>query len=448
MARAGSRIRRGVIALAVIQILACMGIAAVPVSVSASPSAASPLASTVWLCRPGAVANPCNQDLAGNPLRDAATAFSYRYLGSGQDETLDATAIQVGGATSVEPFLVPASPTADCFFVYPTVDVTPNPVLQIGSLPPAPSDTHLAVTLAQVARFSGICRMFVPVYRQAPLLSVAGGVVTGASTDYSVGAMDIENAWADYWEHFNVDPVTHERRGVILLGHSQGTANLVTLLQNRFDGDTTERAQLIGAYLLGGNVQVADGSTTVPSPDPASTFQELAPCERSSATAPMPTGCIVAYSSFASPNGQAPAPDAVFSRNTAPGHRILCVNPAALLAGSAADAAGPLDAYLPTNRLLEGTIVLPNGHLSIVLAGVTLQNRPTGFTRYPGALTGQCRVQADAAGTASWMQVAGGGAILPPGDGGLGLHVLDYNVALGDLVRLAAAQTLSWTATR
>lgn len=417
-----------------------------PLSVSASPSTAAPLASTVWLCHPGAVANPCNQDLAGNPQRGGA--FSYRYLGSGQDETLDATRIGADGSTSVESFAAPSTPAADCFYVYPTVDLTPNPLLQLGSLPPAPTDTHLAVMLTQVARFSGICRMFVPVYRQAPLLNVAGGVLTGTAADLSTGAMDIENAWADYWDHDNTDPVTHERRGVILLGHSQGTADLITLMQERFDGDTEEHEQLIAAYLLGGNVQIADGSTTVPTPDPTSTFQELAPCERDSASAPMPTGCILAYSSYATENGQAPAADAVFTRSTTPGHRILCVNPAALLAGSAADATQPLDLYLPTNRLLEGTIVLPNGHLSIVLSGLALQNRPTGFVRYPDTLTGQCRVQTDSAGTASWLQVSGNAALFPSGNTGLGLHVIDYNVALGDLVQLATLQSQRWTATR
>ncbi|MER5627026.1 DUF3089 domain-containing protein [Streptosporangium sp. NPDC002544] len=425
--------------------------AAASANSSASSSAALPLASTVWLCRPGVAANPCNQDLSGNPQRGTAgTPFTQRYLGSGHDVTLDATTITTAGAVSVEPFTAPAVPAVDCFSVYPTVDLTPNPLLQLGSLPPVANDTHLAVTLTQVARFSRLCRMFVPVYRQAPLLNLAVGVLTGTSTDYSTGAMDIANAWTDYWDHFNTDPVTHERRGVILLGHSQGSADLITLLQQRFDGDTAEREQLVAAYLLGGNVQVANGPGAAPAPDPASTFQDLPSCERSSTSAPMPTGCIVAYSSYASPDGQAPAPDALFGRNTAPDHRILCVNPAALLAGSASDAALPLDAYLPTNRLLEGTVVLPNGHLSLVLSGFTLQNRPTGFVRYPDTLTGQCRVQSDGSGTASWLQVTGGAALFPSGSSTseLGLHVVDYNVALGDLTQLAAQQSQHWTATQ
>ncbi len=459
----GSRsgLRRRIVSALALLALGCAGIVTAPPAAAAAPTstaaaaapstAALPLASTVWLCRPGAAANPCNQDLAGNPQRGAAGAsFTHRYLGSGSDVTLDATRFTAAGAGPVEPFTAPAAPPMDCFSVYPTVDLTPNPLLQVGSLPPVAQDTHLAVSLTQVARLSGLCRMFVPVYRQAPLASLVVGVATGTSADVATGAMDVRNAWSDYWDNFNTDPVTHQRRGVLLLGHSQGTADLVTLLQQRFDGATAERAHLVAAYLLGGNVQVATEPGTGTAPDPASTFQDLPPCERGSTSAAMPTGCVVAYSSFRTPDGQPPAPDAVFGRSTAPAHRILCVNPAALLAGSAADAAAPLDANFPTNRLLEGTVVLPNGHLSVVLSGYQLQNRPTGFAHYPDTLTGQCRVQADAAGTASWLQVSGGSALFPADSStsGLGLHVVDYNIALGDLVQLAALQSQQWAAAR
>jgi hypothetical protein len=164
----------------------------------------------------------------------------------------------------------------------------------------------------------------------------------------------------------------------------------------------------------------------------------------------MPTGCLVGYSSYAMAGGSAPAADAEFGRSVDAGHRILCVNPATLIAGVAAGAATPLDAYLPTNRLLEGTVVLPNGHLSVVLSGFALENRPAGFVRREATLTGQCRTQTDAAGTASWLQVDGGAALFPAGSSPstLGLHVVDYNVALGDLVELAGLQSAQWTADR
>lgn len=434
-----------VIATGVIADRAAAAPAPLDESSSAVGSVAAPLADTVWLCRPGAPANPCNQEAVGSPQRGAAgTEFTARYLGSGADVTLDA--INVTSTSTHESFPRPAAPAVDCFSVYPTVDLTPNPVLQIGSLPPQPQDTHLAVTLTQVGRFASTCRLFVPVYRQAPLLSLVGGVLTGTDADYTTGAMDVAGAWADYWENDNIDPVTGQRRGVILLGHSQGTADLVTLLQQEFDAGSAPREQLIAAYLLGGDVQVADGT----GPADHETIPGMPVCTRTSAAASMPTGCLVGYSSYAMAGGSAPAADAEFGRSVDAGHRILCVNPATLIAGVAAGAATPLDAYLPTNRLLEGTVVLPNGHLSVVLSGFALENRPAGFVRREATLTGQCRTQTDAAGTASWLQVDGGAALFPAGSSTstLGLHVVDYNVALGDLVELAGLQSAQWTADR
>lgn len=412
---------------------------------SATESATSPLADTVWLCHPGTPANPCNQDAAGSAQRGAVGAeFTAQYLGSGLDVTLDA--INVTGTATHESYPRPDAPAVDCFYVYPTVDLAPNPLLQIGSLPPQPQDAHLAVALTQVGRFAATCRLFVPVYRQAPLLSLVGGVLTGTATDYTTGAMDIAGAWADYWENDNIDSVTGQRRGVILLGHSQGTANLVTLLQHEFGMGSAPRAQLVAAYLLGGDVQVADGTGSA---DHA-TIPGMPVCARSSASAPMPTGCLVGYSSYAMAPGVAPDAAAEFGRSVDPGHRILCVNPAALIAGVAPGTTTPLDVYLPTNRLLEGTIMLPNGHLSLVLSGFALENRPAGFVHREATLTGQCRVQADSAGTASWLQVDGGGSLFPAGSStsALGLHVVDYNVALGDLVELAGLQSAQWTADR
>src|SRR5260221_8946481 len=90
-------------------------------------------------------------------------------------------------ASDRQPFAPPSDPRVDCFYVYPTVDLLPNPLLQAGNLPPTPQDDEMAVTLAQAARFSGVCRLFVPVYRQTSLVEVAAGVITGTSASVSLG---------------------------------------------------------------------------------------------------------------------------------------------------------------------------------------------------------------------------------------------------------------------
>jgi hypothetical protein len=291
--------------------------------------------------------------------------------------------------------------------------------------------------------------MFVPVYRQDSLAGVALGVLTGTGTDFSTGAMDVEDAWNDYGDNYNTDPVTHQRRGVILLGHSQGSSDLAALIRSRIDGHPEQQARLVSAILLGGNIQVPTGRLEGGGSDPDSTFQHVPGCARTSATAPVPTGCVVAYSSYDMADGQTPASNSLFGHSTATGHQILCTSPAALLKGAASDGAQTLNAYLPTSRLLAGSFLLPNGSLSAVLFGLTPPTYATGCARYPDTLTGRCTVTRDSDGnTTSWLQVSGGNALFPTSTrtSGLGLHVLDYNVALGDLVGLATQQSRSWLA--
>ena len=95
--------------------------------------------STVWLCRPGLAGNPC---LAG----------------------LSTTVVERGGATHVVPASPAKNPPVDCFYVYPTVSNQPtvNANLRIGL-----QETAVAVT--QASRFSQVCRIFAPVYRQITL---------------------------------------------------------------------------------------------------------------------------------------------------------------------------------------------------------------------------------------------------------------------------------------
>jgi hypothetical protein len=418
-------------------------------AVAAAPAAsvAQPLANPVWLCRPGLVNNLCNQDLRGNPQTLTPDGRFVDHYPGGASTPLDATSVSASGSTSYESFGAPVNPAVDCFYVYPTVDTVSNPLLQVGSLPPTPQDQEMAVTLAQAARFSGLCRMFVPVYRQAPLTSHAVGALLGTSIDYSTGQMDIQQAWTDYWTNYNVDPVTHRHRGVVLLGHSQGSAVLARLIQQNIDGNSAVQPSLVSAILLGGNVAVPIGAAAGGGTDTASTFQYVPACQRASAAAVVPTGCVVAYSSYDLPAGQAP-PSNGMGRNTAAGHQILCVNPSALLGGSANDSATTLDAYLPTRKLLNGNALNPNGSLGLVMLGFTPPDYPTGFAHYPATLTGQCSFKQDSSGNSTWLQVTGGDALFPASTktSALGLHVVDYNVALGDLGNLVAAQSTAWLA--
>ncbi|MFJ8331657.1 DUF3089 domain-containing protein [Streptomyces sp. NPDC094437] len=412
---------------------------------AAATGLTQPLARTVWLCRPGLPDNPCDQNTDGS-AQTTTGAYTQHYV-NGTDRTLDATAHAPDTTTTTEPYAAPAASDVDCFYAYPTVDTTSNPPLRVGSLPPTPQDVEMAVTLAQVSRLAQHCRLFVPVYRQASLIEVALGFV-GLTPDTATGAADVLDAWDDYWAHDNIDPATGRHRGVVLLGHSQGTAALVNVIQQRVDNAPDVRDHLVSALLLGGNVQVPDAAPAGGGSDPDATFQHVPACARASATAPLPTGCVVAYSTFDQPDGQPPAADAVFGRSTSPGHHILCVNPAALLRGDAPDTVEPLDTYLPTRYLLQGDALFPNGHFGLLMPGYTLTDDPTGYARYPGTVSGGCASARDAAGTADWLQIGTGQSLFPDSarTSGLGLHVADFNVAQGDLVQLVARQSAAWLA--
>ena len=96
---------------------------------------------TVWLCRPGMKANPCASSRT-------------------------ATSIDARGTHKVLHFPGPTTPPVDCFYVYPTVSnqKTVNATLQI-------DPEERTVATLQASRFSQVCRVFAPMYRQ---VTVAG----------------------------------------------------------------------------------------------------------------------------------------------------------------------------------------------------------------------------------------------------------------------------------
>ena len=398
----------------------------------ADDTLATPLAAPVWLCYPGMADNPCGQNADGSAQSTAADgSLQMQYPVAGDAETI---------GTPDAAYTDDSASSVDCFYVYPTVDTVPNPLLQVGSIPPTPQDQEMAVTLAQVARFAKTCRLFVPVYRQESLAQVAVGVITGLSAgSTSAGEMDVLQAWQYYWTHDNIDPATGKRRGVVLLGHSQGSADVINLIQQEIDG-TSEQSQLVSAVLLGGNVQVPIGEPDGEGGEyPDATFQNIPECSNSTAY-----GCVVAYSSYDESSGDVPASSALFGRATASGYEIACTNPTALLNGDDPSTNEPFDTYLPTEQLVNGNVLVPDGDLALVLLGFTLPTVDAGFEEYQGALDGQCTYQDGV----SWLQITGDTGLFPSSSqtSGIGLHVVDYNIDLGDLTALVARQASAWLA--
>ena len=227
-------------------------------------------------------------------------------------------------------------------------------------------------------------------------------------------------AFRDYLAHYN------RGRGIVFVGHSQGAMILIRLLEQEVDNSPAVRSRLVSALLLGGNVAVAKGRTV------GGDFAHIPAC-----TSSRQTGCVVAYSSFTAK----PPANSQFGRTTSdagvrllaprkpsPGLRIMCVNPAAPAGGSA-----PLDPYVPA-----------------LVLGYLPSRRPlrvtTPWVAFPGEYTARC----ESSGEATWLQISrSGGADRRPDltgvdDPTFGLHVLDVNIALGNLVRLVGVEAAAW----
>jgi hypothetical protein len=343
-----------------------------------SPSVAADR--TVWLCRPGAADDPCASDL---------TSTAVLPDGSRREVTAPPT---------------PASSDLDCFYVYPTVsrESTPNADLRI-----QPAERDVAV--AQASRFSSACHVWAPMYRQrtvGDLFNLAHGAADSPQNELALASL--RAAWRDYLAHDN-----HGRK-VVLIGHSQGAAMLIRLIRADIDPDPAVRRKIALAILLGGNVTVADGKTV------GGSFQHIPLCSSRGQS-----GCVIAYSSFPkeppafSLFGRAGSGVSALAGETATNRQVACVNPAAV--GSTAIAT--LHPYVPTSELPTRLASTP-------------------WVDFPGRLRAQCRH----AGTATWLEVTPvPGArtstqLLSDSLGpAWGYHVVDVNLALGDLVDDVAA---------
>ena len=345
-----------------------------------------------WLCRPGLPSNPCSTNLTS-------------------------TVVPESGPTEVQHSSPAADPRVDCFYVYPTVSEQSGVVANLHIDP-----SEMAVARAQASRFSEVCKVYAPVYRQLTLHALADpGAVTGA--DLVAAYASVQAAWEDYLAHYN------RGRGVILIGHSQGTSMLIQLLQRQVDNNPSERSRLVSAIILGGNVTVPVGKTV------GGSFQHIPACTNTTQT-----GCVIAYSSFDQP----PPPDSLFGRpgtgvsrlsgnSSSVGLQVLCVNPADLSGGTA-----PLTPYFPTRSSAKGL-----GALS----GLVPPALPTPWVTEPDLYSGECLSQ----GGATWLQVS---APIHAGDPRTvvgetlgptwGLHLVDVNIALGNLVSLTGDQAAAY----
>jgi hypothetical protein len=306
------------------------------------------------------------------------------------------TVIEPDGTRRVDDLKPAEDPGFDCFYVYPTTSSDPevNSDLEV-------DDSEIDTVRAQVARYSSVCRVFAPAYRQITIAGLFKGGFGGESAERAYG--DVLDAWKTYVNESN------DGRGVVLIGHSQGSGHLRRLLAEEVDPEPELRALLVSAMLLG---------TTLPIPSEG--FENIPPC-----TSADETGCLLSYSSY--PAASPPVDGALFGGVREEGQRALCSNPAEL-AGRDSLA----DPVVPTKPSLVGAV-----------AG--FEDITTPFVSLPGALEATCAVT----GLYSYLSVGPADPDDPRPLAGLveqrlgptwGLHLLDANLAQDDLIEVAARQ--------
>jgi len=347
-----------------------------------------------WLCKPGLAGDPC----VGQP----GGLLTKRVLADGS------------GTTSKPKALPRLRSKVDCFYVYPTVsgqaatnaDLSKDPELD-------------GIARQQAARFAPGCRMFAPVYRQFTVAAILGGGVGDEATE--IAYRSLRAAWRRYISRFN------RGRGIVLIGHSQGTGHLKRLISETFDRRPNLRKRLVSAVLIGGNVIVPKGRRV------GGNFRKVPACVKA-----RETGCVIAFSSFLE---DPPPSDALFGRLggalVEPGFdpdrfEVLCVNPARL------------DGSRGALRPLYDTQPFP-GIYGPLLPDLSGAGAP--WASFPGLYSASCRKQE----SASWLRIheAAGPTDPRPRVGEplgrtWGTHLTEVNDALGNLVSVVKRQEAAY----
>jgi hypothetical protein len=348
-----------------------------------------------WLCRPGRT-DACVVDLT-------------------------TTVVRADGSLQREEWKANPNAPIDCFYVYPTVSLDKG-----GNSDMDPGPEENGVVRVQLARFASQCRLYAPMYRQATLTALRAAT-SGAPipVDRALGYTDVLDAWNYYLQHDN------DGRGVVLIGHSQGSGVLTQLIRNEIDGKPVQ-SKIVSALLLGTSLPVPKGK------DVGGAFQHIPMCRAASQT-----GCVIAYASFRS---TIPPPEnSRFGRVQGEGLQAACANPAALGGGS-----GDLHAYLSAGgRSIVGSAAEPR-------PWVTGKTIDTPWVSVPGLLTAQCvandrgsylevTVHSDPADPRT-DDIVGDVMTNGQANASWGLHLIDVNLAMGNLVDIVGAQAKAFVA--
>ena len=336
-----------------------------------------------WLCLPG------RSDTCSKPL--PTTALNPNGYGS----------------TGLSP--VTKDPAVDCFYVYPTVsgDRGLNSDL-------VADNAERSAVQTQFARFAGVCRTYAPIYRQMTLAAVAAAATgTDVVPAGELAYRDVASAWRTYLAKHN------KGRPFVLIGHSQGSLMLQELIKREIEGKPVA-GRMLRAIIPGYNVLVPQGRLV------GGTFKSTPLCGT-----PAQTGCVMSWVSFREKN--VPPPGAIFGYAPQAGMTVACTNPAR----PGSRNWETLDSYW----FARSALAVPGGPIQWSTEGAP----PTPFLRTEGLASGRCvnegqrgylSIRTNADPRDKRTDRIGGevgmlGFFLP----GWGMHLADFSVAQGDLLR-------------
>jgi hypothetical protein len=345
----------------------------------------------VWLCRPG------RQDACSAPQ--------------------DATIVAANGALTREAFHAAKNPPIDCFYVYPTVSNESG-----GNSDLIVTGAEKSVVNAQFARFAAKCRLFAPMYRQVTLTALRAMIVgKPIPVDRDLAYGDVLAAWNYYLAHDN------QGRGVVLVGHSQGSGVLTRLIKDEIDGKPVA-AKLISAILMGTSLPVPKGA------DVGGAFKHISVCRSNSQI-----GCVIAFADF---RANFPPPENSRFGKAPEGMQAVCANPAALRGGSAM-----LDAYLSADRISAAS----DGPREPFDWTTPAKPIDTAFVKVPGLLSAECVADAHGSYLAVTVHSNPGGVRTNDISGDVivngqvlqdwGLHLIDANLTMGNLVAIVGDES-------
>ncbi len=376
------------------------------------------------LAQPAAAAAPPPPPAAypPNDYADQASWLCWPGRADACAGDLTATVVHADGATEIQKFEADPKAPIDCFYVYPTVSRDPGAV---STMKVEPEEVN--VVMHQAARLRASCRLYAPMYRQFTLTALAYGMSHPTPPGQRpprapVGFNDVRDAWNYYLAHEN------HGRGVVLVGHSQGSGMLIGLLGSEIIGKPAQ-AQLVSAIIMGAPMSVPAGKDT------GGDIGSLRLCTSSSQL-----GCVINYSSF---RETSPPPDNAFfarAHGDAPGMEGVCVNPSNL-----AGDWGEAKAYFGSAS------IVPNQPAFPWLKGKTID---TPFVMAPGLITAECV----RAGKFHYLAIR-----LHPKDGSprandipgdivvrgvtlkdWGLHLIDADLFMGNLVDIVHDEGQAW----